>query len=71
MRRTERALTMLADGTLPPRRREVLLRKVARSAELSRALDAQRFAIAVVDTRRDPAPPGLRAWVERAMRDSS
>jgi hypothetical protein len=70
-RRTERALARLADGTLPPRRRAALRRKVARSAELSRALDAQCFAVTVVRGLRDPAPPRLRAWIENAMRDCS
>jgi hypothetical protein len=61
---------MLADGSpLPPRRRDALLRRATRSPELSRALGAQRLAIAAVRARRDPAPPRLRAWIERAMRD--
>ena len=69
-RRTERDLAMLADGALPPRRRDALLRKVTRSARLSSALEAQRFAVAVVRARQDPAPPRLRARVDRLMRDS-
>jgi aldose 1-epimerase len=63
-RRTERALTALADGTLARRRSELLLRKVARRADLARALEAQRLAIALVRARQDAAPPGLRAWIE-------
>ena len=70
-RRTARALTALADGTLPPRRRDALRWRVAQSAELSRALEAQRLAREVVRARRDPAPPGLRTWVERATRKAS
>lgn len=65
-RRAERALTALADGTLAPRRRDALLRKLARSPELSRALEAQRFAVAVVRARQDPAPPRLRRWIAAA-----
>src|SRR5262249_20762180 len=64
--RMERVLTSLADGTLPAWRRPVVLRRVARWEELSRALADQRFAVAVVRARGDPAPPRLRAWIERA-----
>jgi hypothetical protein len=70
-RRTARALTALADGTLPQHRRDALQRRVTRSTELSRALEAQRLALEVVRPRRDLAPPGLRAWVERATRKAS
>ena len=65
-RRTERALTALADGTLPRRRRAALQRRIARSADLSRALDAQMFAVAIVRARRDKAPPRLRRLIELA-----
>jgi anti-sigma-K factor RskA len=62
---------MLADGTLPARRSAALERRVAQSNELARALATQRSAIAVVRACRDPAPPRLRARVERALRGSS
>jgi hypothetical protein len=69
-RRTARALTALADGTLPPQRRELLLRRVTRSSRLSRALAQQVLAIDVVRSLANPAPAGLRAWVERASREA-
>jgi len=62
----ERALTSLADGTLPPWRRAAVRRSVARSAELARALEQQRFAVAVVRAQRDPAPHRLRVWLASA-----
>ena len=44
-RRTAQVLATLADGTLPPPKREIVLRRVRRSAKLSRALHHQSFAI--------------------------
>jgi len=69
-RRTARALAALADGTLPPHKRKALLRRVARSAKLSRALERQRLAVDAVRSLADPAPARLRAWVERATSEA-
>jgi hypothetical protein len=65
-RRTARAIAALADGTLPVNRREALLRRVSRSAGLSRALEQQLLAVAAVRSLADPAPASLRALVEGA-----
>jgi len=67
--RTARELTAPADGTLPPERRETLLRRIARSPEPARALDEQRLAATVVRGLSVRAPDALRAWVEHTTRE--
>ena len=57
-----RELTALADGTLPPKRRERLLRRVSSSPKLARALRHQLIAIEAIrrlDTRA-PTDPGAK-----------
>jgi hypothetical protein len=65
-RRTARAIAALADGTLPVNRREALLTRVTRSAELSRALEQQLLTVAIVRSLADSAPASLRALVDGA-----
>lgn len=68
-RATARALAALADGTLPRPKRAALLRRVARSAKASRALEDQRFAVEVVRSLADPAPARLRELLEQGHQD--
>jgi hypothetical protein len=65
-RRTARDLTALADGTLSPRRREPLLRRVSASPKLARALKQQLIAIEAIHRLDMPAPTALREWIQRA-----
>jgi anti-sigma factor RsiW len=69
-RRTARELTGLADGTLPPRRREALLRRVSASPELAWALDEQLVAIEAIRRLETPAPAELHKRIQRAVRDA-
>jgi pyridoxamine 5'-phosphate oxidase family protein len=64
--RTERTLAALADGTLAAVERGPLLRRVRRSARLSRALEEQLSAVEIVRSLAHPAPARLREWAERA-----
>lgn len=64
-----RELTALADGNLPPKCREALIRRVSASPDLARALKRQLVAIEAVRRLDNPAPPELheriRAIIER------
>lgn len=66
-RRTARDLTALADGTLPPERTEALLRRVAASPTLARALKQQLIAIEALRRLDTPVPIGLRKRIECAI----
>ena len=68
--RTARELTTLADGTLPPERRDALLRRVAVSPELARALQQQLVAIDAIRRVDTPAPAELRQQIQRAIRQA-
>jgi anti-sigma factor RsiW len=70
-RRTARDLSALADGSLPAERRDALLRRIAASPRLARALEQQRFAVDVVRGLTPPAPTALRAWVRQAVREAA
>jgi anti-sigma factor RsiW len=67
-RRTARDLTALADGTLPPERRETLMRRVSTSPRLARALKQQLVAIEAIRRLDTPAPRHLRDRIQRATR---
>jgi tellurite resistance protein len=67
-RRTARNLTALADGTLPPKRRERLLRRVSASPKLARALQQQLIAIEAIRRLDAPAPNELHERIQRATR---
>ena len=69
-RRTARDLTALADGTLPPKRRARLLRRVSASPNLARALKQQLIAIEVIRHLDTPARPALRERIQRASRET-
>ena len=69
-RRTARALSALADGTLPPERRARLLRRVAASPKLARALGQQLIAIEAIRRLDNPAPPELRERIQRVTREA-
>lgn len=69
-RRTARELTALADGTLPPERRDGLLRRVSASPKLARALKDQLVAIEAVRGLDTPAPPHLRDRIQRAIHET-
>jgi anti-sigma factor RsiW len=62
-RRTACQLTALADGSLPPELRGALIRRVAASPQLMRALARQRLAVAAIRGLANPAPASLRSWV--------
>lgn len=64
-------LTALADGTLSVHKHPAVMRRVRRSASLSRALQQQRFAVEVVRSVTEPPPAGLRAWLDRACSDAA
>jgi tellurite resistance protein len=70
MRRTARDLTALADGTLQPERREMLLRRVSASPKLARALDQQLIAIEAIRRLDTPAPTALRERIRRDIREA-
>jgi anti-sigma factor RsiW len=70
-RRTARELTALADGTLPPKRREPLLRRVSASPKLARALKQQLIATEAIRRLDTPAPPRLHQRIQRATREGS
>jgi hypothetical protein len=62
-------LAALADGTLPPERREAVEAWVAASPQLQELLDRQRRAVAAAQTLADePAPESLRAAIEARRR---
>jgi hypothetical protein len=62
-------LAGLADGTLPPERREPLEARIAESPELQEALDRQRRALAASRGMADePVPAALQTEVERRVR---
>jgi anti-sigma factor RsiW len=67
---TARELTALADGTLPPERREALLRRVSASPKLAHALKQQVIAIEAIRRLDTPAPLELRERIERAIRET-
>ncbi|MGN6169388.1 MAG: hypothetical protein ACTHQQ_14645 [Solirubrobacteraceae bacterium] len=67
-RRTARDLTALADGTLPLRRRQALLRRMVESPELAWALKQQLVAVEAVRRLDTPAPRRLRERIQRATR---
>ena len=69
-RRTARNLAALADGTLPPERREALLRQVSASPELARALKQQLVALEAIRRLDTPAPAELRERIQRATREA-
>jgi DNA-binding TFAR19-related protein (PDSD5 family) len=69
-RRTGRDITALADGTLLPKRRERLLRRVSASPKLARALEQQLIAIEAVRRLDTPVPTGLLERIQRAIRES-
>jgi hypothetical protein len=63
-------LTALADGTLAPERRVVILREVAASPNLAQALAEQMLAVEAVrwlDTR---APTELRKRIQRSIHEA-
>jgi hypothetical protein len=68
--RTARELTALADGTLPPERRDTLLRRVSASPKLARALKEQQLAVQAIRRLDTPAPPELRERIQRAIREA-
>lgn len=69
-RRTARDLTALADGTLPPKRREPLLRRVSTSPRLARSLKQQLIAIEAIRRLDTPAPAELHQRIQRAVREA-
>jgi hypothetical protein len=69
-RRTARELTALADGALPQKRREPLLRRVSASPKLAEALKLQLVAIQAIHRLKTPAPPELHKRIQRAIRDA-
>jgi hypothetical protein len=66
-RRTARALTALADGSLPPERRAALLERVSSSPRLARALNHQVVAIEAIRRLDTPAPAELHARIQLAI----
>lgn len=62
-----RDLTALADGTLPPKRREPLLRRVSASPKLARALKQQLSAVEAIRRLDTPAPIELHERIQRNM----
>jgi hypothetical protein len=70
-RRTARELSALADGTLLPKRREPLLRRVSASPKLARALKQQLIAIEAIRRLDTPAPTELRERIQGATREAS
>jgi anti-sigma factor RsiW len=64
-RRTARELTALADGTLPPERRDALVQRVSASPALARALKQQLAAIQAIHRFDTPAPTELRHQIQR------
>jgi anti-sigma factor RsiW len=69
-RRTARQLTALADGTLPPQRREALLHRISISPELAWNLEQQLVAVEAISRLDTAAPPRLRERIARAARTS-
>lgn len=65
-----RELTALADGTLPPKRGERLLRRVSRSPKLARALKQQLIAIEAIRRLDTPARTDLHERIQRAVREA-
>ena len=65
-RRTARELTALADGTLPPQRRDTHLRRVSASPKLAQALKQQLVAIEAIRRLDTPAPTELRERIQCA-----
>jgi hypothetical protein len=63
----ERELAALADGSLPPERREQVLAKVRRSRELQGALAEQRSAVEMIESAQVRAPASLRRRVEETL----
>jgi anti-sigma factor RsiW len=69
-RRTARELTALADGTLPPERRDAVLRRVSASPKLARALNQQLVAIEAIRRLDTPAPTDLRERIHRQAHEA-
>ena len=69
-RRTARELTALADATLPPKRRDALLRQVFASPKLTRTLKEQLVAIKAIRRLDTPAPTELHERIQRATREA-
>ena len=69
-RRIARDLTALADGTLSPKRRERLLRRVSASPKLARAFKQQLVAIEAIHRLDTPAPTELGERIQRATREA-
>lgn len=67
-RRTARALTALADGSLPQERRQALVRRVSASPKLEQALQQQLIAIDAIRRLDTPAPPELHERIQRIIR---
>lgn len=65
-----RDLTALADGTLPAKRREPLLRRVSASPKLARALKQQLIAIEAIRRLDTPAPTELQERIQDAAREA-
>ncbi|HEY2436975.1 MAG TPA: hypothetical protein VGH93_07325 [Solirubrobacteraceae bacterium] len=65
-----RDLTALADGTLPPNRREPLLRRVSASPKLARALKEQLVAIEAIRRLDTPAPHELQERIQPVIREA-
>jgi anti-sigma factor RsiW len=66
----DRELTALADGTLTAERRLPLLRKVAASPKLARALAQQILAVELVRSLDTPAPAELRERIRCAIQQA-
>ncbi|MBV9167318.1 MAG: hypothetical protein JO342_14345 [Solirubrobacterales bacterium] len=64
-RRTARAITALADGSLPQARHDAVLRRVSGSPKLARALKQQLVAIEAIRLLDAPAPTQLRDQIQR------
>ena len=70
-RRIARDLTALADGTLSPKRRERLLRRVSASPKLASILKQQLVAIEAIRRLDNAAPPEVRERIQRATRETT
>ena len=68
---TVRDLTALADGTLPPERRDALMRRTSTSPRLARALAEQLLAVQAIRRLDTAAPSELRERIQRAALDAS
>ena len=65
-----RELTALADGTLSPKRRERLLRRVSASPKLASILKQQLVAIEAIRRLDNAAPLAVRERIARATREA-